>query len=300
VAPQAELAGEPFASRLRERSREVDIVHFDEAEAAAAIGLVAPPALAHIHCLARRDSRVWSPLRRQGRESIEALRAETRARRRARWLLVNSTAVGRALSAAAPRAEVVLAPLTLDPTLYAYPADLNAPTAGLIGTASWPPTANAVERLLRRVWPRVLERRPDAELVLAGKGMERAAFAHLPEHPGVWWRGSVRSATDFIRELGLLLYPLTAGSGTKVKVLEALALGLPVVTTPDGAEGICGRGGMVVEADDDALAAAASMLIGDPKERRAMGEAALRTFNEHHAPVPATAPVVELYERMLA
>ena len=139
------------------------------------------------------------------------------------------------------------------------------------------------------MWPRVLERRPDARLLLAGFGMEREAFAHLPDLPGVEWRGTVPSATDFLRELGVLLYPLGRGSGAKIKVLEALALGVPVVTTPDGAEGIGGRGGLVVDIDDGALAdATVALLARRRRAPQAAGDAAYATFADHHAPLPAT------------
>jgi glycosyltransferase involved in cell wall biosynthesis len=130
--------------------------------------------------------------------------------------------------------------------------------------------------------------------------MERSAFPHLPEHPGVEWRGRVPSATDFLRELGTLLYPLTAGSGVKVKVLEALALGIPVVTTPDGAEGLGARGGVTVESDDRPIVETTVALFDSFEARRQGGEAAYRTFVDHHTPAVTAAPVVELYERMLA
>lgn len=300
VAPMSGLAGEPFASRLRERAREVDLVHFVEAESAAGIDLVSRPALVQLHCLTRRDPRVWNPLRQQGRESIELLRAETRARRSARWLLVNSAEVGEPLAAVAPQAEVVVAPVALDPSHYLPRATLESAVVGLIGTARWPPTRRAVERLLTRVWPLVLELRPQAKLLLAGNGMERAEFDHLPAVPGVEWRGRVPSSVDFLRELGVMLYPLTAGSGVKVKVLEALALGIPVVTTPEGAEGLGSRGGVTVETDDRRLAAAVVALGDDRQARRAAGAAGNQSYLEHHTPAPAAAPVVDLYERMLA
>ncbi len=226
--------------------------------------------------------------------------AERRVRRRARWLLVNSAEVARHLRSVSPSSEVALAPLALDPASYAPSATLDSSAAGLIGSAAWPPTANAVERLLREVWPLVLRRKPDARLVLAGFGMEQSRFSHLPQPHGVEWRGTVDSAPDFLRELGLLLYPLTAGSGAKVKVLEALAIGLPVVTTANGAEGIVGDGGITIAGDDGALVNAAVRLIESPHERKAAGSAAQRSFAEHHTPEPAAAPVVSLYERMLA
>ncbi|HEV7943975.1 MAG TPA: glycosyltransferase [Solirubrobacteraceae bacterium] len=298
--PHGELTREPFATHLRSRAREADVVHFLEIEPASAIGLVDRPALVQLHCLANLDPRVWNPLRTEGRTSIELLMAERRVRRRARWLLVNSADVAGHLRSAAPNSEVVLAPLSLDSGSYTPSATLDSSAAGLIGSAAWPPTANAVERLLREVWPLVLQRSPDARLVLAGFGMEQVRFSHLPQLRGVEWRGAVDSASDFLRELGLLLYPLTAGSGAKVKVLEALAIGLPVVTTARGAEGIVGDGGITVAGDDDALVKAAVRLIGSPHERRAAGSAALRSFEEHHTPGPAAVPVVNLYEQMLA
>ncbi|HZV73090.1 MAG TPA: glycosyltransferase [Conexibacter sp.] len=298
--PHAVLTTTTFAPLVRERAREADVVHFVELAAASLIPFVDRPAVAQIHCLTRRDRDIRPLWTSDGRVAHELLRAERRVFGEARWLLANSREVAEPLARLAPRAHVAVAPLPLDPATYAPRADLAAPVAGLIGMAEWPPTANAVERLLTRVWPRVLEHRPGARLLLAGVGMEHAAFSHLPDLPGVEWRGTVDSATAFLRELGVLLYPLDRGSGAKIKVLEALALGVPVVTTPDGAEGIGGRGGLVVESADDALAAATADLLGDDAARMAAGAAAYDTFTEHHAPLPATIPVLELYEQMAA
>lgn len=296
--PYGLLPTTSFGPLVRERARDADVVHLVELASASLIPLVDRPAVAQIHCLTRRDRDIRPPWTSDGRTALELLRAERRLVRQARWVLVNSREVADPLARMAPGVDVAVAPLPLDPAVYAPRAPLDAPVAGLIGTAVWPPTANAVERLLTSVWPRVLERRPDARLLLAGFGMERAAFPQLPDLPGVEWRGTVPSATAFLRELGVLLYPLGRGSGAKIKVLEALALGVPVVTTPDGAEGIGGRGGLVVEVDDGALADATATLLGDAAARSAAGDAAYATFADHHAPLPATAPVLELYERM--
>jgi glycosyltransferase involved in cell wall biosynthesis len=300
VSPLGTLTDGPFAEGLRERARDADVVHFFELETAAAIDVVDRPAVAQLDCLTRRDPRSWNPLRAQGRRSIELLRGELDVRRRARWLLVSSEEIREQLAGAMPRAEVVVAPLALDPSHYKPGATLDSAVAGLIGMARWPPTANAVERLLTRVWPLVLERRPEAKLLLAGDGMERSAFSQLPDLPGVEWRGRVSSAAEFLRELGVLLYPLGAGSGLKVKVLEALALGIPVVTTPDGAEGLGARGGVAVESEDARIALTTVALLEDLGVRRAAGAEAHKTFLLYHTPAIASAAVVELYQRMLS
>lgn len=298
--PNGLLRRGPFAARLTELAKEVDLVHFVEPQAAVAMGLVDRPALAQIHFLTRRDREIKWSWRRDTRTAIELLRAERRVFKQADWLLANSAEVADGLAAAAPHAKIAVAPLALDPAFYTPRASVEAPVVGLIGTARWPPTRHAVERLLSRVWPLVREQRPEATLLLAGQGMDRDAFAHLPQWPGVQWLGRVASATDFLRDVGTVLYPLTEGSGVKVKVLEALALGIPVVTTPAGAEGLGGLGGVAVEREDRALAMATLKLLEDPAARRTAAEAAHRTFVDHHTPLPAAAPVVELYERMLA
>ncbi len=297
--PLGDLSRGPFAAALRAHASHADIVHFVEAEAAQAIRLVDRPAVVQLNCLTLRDRAIGRPWRGEDRTSIELLRAELRARRRARWLLASSMEIAERLAAHARRAQVAFAPLSLDPSHYQPAASLEQPVAGLIGTANWPPTANAVRRLLTRVWPLVHRRNPAARLLLAGKGMEAAAFG-LGEVPGVQWRGEVPSATAFLGELGVLLYPLSAGSGLKVKVLEAMALGVPVVSTPDGAEGLVARDGIYVANDDRAIADAAVALLGDRDARRAAGALARENFVRHHTPEPAAGPVVELYRRILA
>ncbi|HSZ05114.1 MAG TPA: glycosyltransferase [Solirubrobacteraceae bacterium] len=298
--PAGGLRHGPFAQRLRERARAADVVHMVELHAALAARELDRPTVVQLHCLTGRDREIRGPWTREDRVSLELARAERKVRRRASWMLVNSTEVADELALETPHARVSVAPLALDPAHYGERASLEQPVAGLIGTARWPPTANAVRRLLARVWPLVLERRPSARLILAGAGMEASAFGALAELPGVEWRGRVSSATDFLRELGILLYPLTAGSGAKVKVLEALALGLPVVTTTEGAEGLSDRAGVVVEEDDARIAAAALTLLDDADARRAAGARAHENFMANHTPAAAAAPVVELYERMVA
>jgi glycosyltransferase involved in cell wall biosynthesis len=300
VRPGGRLARGEFALRVRELSAQADVVHFVEPQAAAALAHARAPALTQLHFYTRRDRSVGAPWRREGRDAIELLRAERRICRDAHWLLANSSEVAAELASHAPNARISVAPLALDGRYYSPRATLESATAGLIGTASWPPTAKAVERLLLEVWPLVHEHRPRARLLLAGEGMERSRFSHLPDCPGVEWHGRVPSAAEFLRELGLLVYPLTAGSGVKVKVLEALALGVPVVTTPDGAEGLGGGGGVTVESDNSRIVEAVLALLDEHGARQEIGNAAYQTFTAYHTPKVAAIPVVQLYERMLA
>jgi len=299
LAPRSRLRSGQFAARLSELSHEADVVHFIEATAAIGAAAVQRPAVSQLDCLTRLDPRSWNPLRAAGRDSIELLRAERRVLRDSRRLLVNSEELARATHAMSRDTEVSIAPLALEPSHYTPRAQLQEPLAGMIGWASWPPTKAAVERLLGSVWPRVLRLRPGSQLALAGVGMEASSFPHLAGVQGVQWHGFVPSATGFLRELGVMLYPLSRGSGTKVKVLEALALGIPVVTTARGREGVAGDAGIFTESEDELLARATAALLDDREARIRAGQEANESFMRGHTPVQAGAAVRDLYERML-
>jgi glycosyltransferase involved in cell wall biosynthesis len=116
--------------------------------------------------------------------------------------------------------------------------------------------------------------------------------------PGVELLGEVQSSREFLRGLSVLVFPLERGSGMKVKVLESMASGVPVVTTAAGAEGVEANSGVIVEAGDEELAAAAARLLLDPVERRERGAAARSTFERLYSPKPATEPLLDLYDRL--
>jgi glycosyltransferase involved in cell wall biosynthesis len=291
--PRGELGRGPFAERVREAARAVDLVHLEETETLWAGDGLTMPSVLHVHYLVLRDRPLAGPWRREGRELLELALAERAAVRRYPHLVASSPLVAAELLRRAPRADVTVAPLTLDPAHY-EPAPLDAPVAGLIGTAAWPPTAAAATRLVRDVWPLVRRAAPGVRLRIAGRGMD----ALLRGAEGVEVVGSVPSARDFFGRLSVLLFPLGRGSGMKVKTLEALASGVPVVTTAQGAEGIEAGEGAVVAEEDEALAAGAAAILLDESERRERGQAAREAFEHRYSPRPATAPLVELYRRL--
>jgi glycosyltransferase involved in cell wall biosynthesis len=296
--PRGELGRGAFAARIREAALDADVLHLEEVETTWAAEGVEVRSVLHMHYLVRRDRTLGPPWSEQFRVVLEFALAERAARRRHRYLVASSPLVAAELRAAAGTAEVVLAPLSLDPRHYA-PAPLDGPpTAGLIGTAAWPPTEQAVRRLVRRIWPLVRRRVPEARLVVAGRGT--ASLSGPASAPGIDFVGEVPSAPGFFSGLSLLLFPLERGSGMKVKVLESIASGLPVVTTPAGAEGIDAGDGIAVESEDERLAAAAAQILSDDYERRERGAAARAAFERRYSPRPATEPLVGLYERMAA
>ncbi len=292
--PRGELARGAFLARVRELAGDADVLHLEETETAWCDLGVVTPSLVHLHYRARVDRSYGPPWRRQFRDVLEFAAAERAAIRRHRHLVASSPLVAASIRSEAPEADVTLAPLSLDASYY-EPAPLERPLAGIIGTAAWPPTAAAMRELVERIWPLVRRRVPEAKLVVAGRGVEHLGLADFAD---VELAGSVPSAREFMSGLGVLLFPLERGSGVKVKVLEAIAAGVPVVTTPAGAEGIEAPGGVFVHTEPDDLARAAAALLEDEDRRREAGAAARAAFEQRYAPEPATAPLVELYRRL--
>lgn len=294
VRPMGALSFGDFANAVEEASRSADVVHLEEIDTAELTPRSGIPTFAHLHYLIQKDVPWGAPWQPTFRRVLEHVLAERRAATRHRRLIANSRPVADALRRLAPRAEIVVAPLALDP-MYYTPASLDGPpVAGLIGTASWEPTAASTRRLVERIWPRVRRVVPEAKLMIAGRGMDSLG---IPEGEGVTVVGAVPSSAAFLRSLSLMLYPIERGSGMKVKVLEALATGLPVVTTDAGAEGVDPSAGIVVENEDEPFASAAVEVLIDEAERKQRGALARAAFLERYSPKPATEPIVDAYRR---
>ena len=144
---------------------------------------------------------------------------------------------------------------------------------GFIGSLDFRPNQVAVRWILDELWPRVVELQPDARLSIAGSS------------PPQWLRrrgiGEVGSAEEFMRRAAVFIAPLFAGGGMRIKVLEAMALGKPVVATTIGAGGIdCSD---IVIADDAAsFADAVVRLLRDPVLAARIGSAARACVAERY------------------
>lgn len=109
-------------------------------------------------------------------------------------------------------------------------------TAAFIGALDWLPNRKGIEVFLQEAWPIVRGAIPEATLHLAGRHAPEGWSDSLPE--GVVWHGEVENAHAYMQQYAVSIVPLWAGSGLKIKVVEAIAAAIPVVTTPIGAEGL--------------------------------------------------------------
>jgi glycosyltransferase involved in cell wall biosynthesis len=196
-----------------------------------------------------------------------------------------------------PRANYRVIPFALDLTLYELQPTPRDPVLGLIGSMHWIPSRSAAERLITRIWPLVKKRVPNARLLIAGWNAKKYLGKYMPADD-VTLKDSVAHPTDFFSKVSAMVYAPSRGSGMKIKVLESMAYGVPVVTTWEGVEGIEYENGVhcYVEETDDAIAARTALLLTDQAQREQMRKAARRLLEDRYSPEPVIARMLEAYE----
>jgi len=199
------------------------------------------------------DSELMSRYRRHGdsvarrlyaAQTVPKIRAAERALlRRATAHLAVSECDRHALLEIEPRANVFVVENGVD---VEFLAKLAGPDPGegdprrfrvlFVGAMDYHANVEAVERFAREVWPLVRER-PGLVFTIVGRS-PAASVRALAEMPDVEVTGTVADVRPFYREALVQVVPLRIGGGTRLKILESMAAGVPVVTTALGAEGL--------------------------------------------------------------
>ena len=126
-----------------------------------------------------------------------------------------------------------------------------------LGSLDWRPNLDGVRQLLDEIFPKVVAAEPRAKLVIVGRKPPASLKNEIAGRAGVELHADVPDVRLFLRGAGMLAVPLRIGGGSRLKILEALAAGAPVVTTTVGVEGLRLTSAHVTIADgSDAFAAA--------------------------------------------
>jgi glycosyltransferase involved in cell wall biosynthesis len=166
-------------------------------------------------------------------------------------------------------ARLTVAPICVDPVeMPVIPRATGGPPTILhLGTMFWPPNAHGVLWFSREVLPLVRQAVPDVRFVVVGKNPPREV-RELAADTRVEVAGYVADPSPYLAAADAFIVPLAAGGGMRVKIVEAWARGLPVVSTVTGAEGIAAEDGrdILLTGDRDAhgFARAVIRVLTDP------------------------------------
>ncbi len=197
---------------------------------------------------------------------------------------------------------VVPIPNGVDCRAFPFATDGRAPGSILfVGFFRHEPNVEAVRYFCRAVLPRVRARIPHARFRVVG-AYPPEVIRRLADDPAIEVTGRVDDIAAYYRSSAVFVAPVLHGSGTRLKILEAMASGCPVVSTTIGAEGLGTRSGveLVLADSPDAMADAIIRLLEDPEESTALARRARAHVEAHFEWDIVAADLVRVYETALA
>lgn len=201
------------------------------------------------------------------------------------------------------RTAVHTVPLGIDFDFYPFAESRQVnpqPIVGLIGGFQWGPSYSAAERLITRLWPEIKQRVPNAKLQIVGRDA-KPALAKFVDTPGLEIHSDVPDTLPYFNRTDVMLYAPMAGSGMKVKVMEAFALGTPVVTNAEGAEGLpaCDRVHAGICEDDRGSIDRTVEILTNPALAQQLRLNARKLLEEHCSPAVTVSQIERVYQEIV-
>lgn len=203
----------------------------------------------------------------------------------------------------APAVPGVVIPFGIDMENYELEDDYIAsdkPSLCHIGSMNWSPNMEGIEWFLDDVWPLIHEAHPELQFTVAGHGTPDKLLQR--QDPNVQFVGAVPSANEFMLDHDMMIVPLLSGSGVRVKIVEAMALGRVVITTSVGAEGLAVENGkhLFIADTPEEFLSVIDKCIQTPDLCSIISENARDFISMHHNNELITQKLLEFYQQVLA
>jgi len=254
-----------------------DVIHVDTIGLAPYLSLVPQvPAILNHHniesqMMARRAERSSNtPVRFVFQWQARLLRAlERRWAPAARRNLVVSELDEERLVATVNGAVVDVVPNGVDTDYFKSPRErsvIRPRSMVFVGALNWYPNRSAMQWFLAEIFPLIRDRHPDATITIVGSNPSAGSDEFVENISGVTFPGEVPDIRPFVSRSAVYVCPMLEGGGTRLKILDALAQGIPLVATRVAVEGIPAQNGHEALLADDArsFADAVCSLFDDP------------------------------------
>lgn len=174
-------------------------------------------------------------------------------------------------------------PFGVDPDKYSPDhSSRDTNTVFHLGSMDWKPNQEGIEWFLEKVWPLVTKQNSEIILHLAGRNMPEWLVNYTGNQVVI--DGEVENALDYIKSKNIMVVPLMSGGGMRVKMVEALALEKPVVSTPIGANGVHVENGLsaIIASQPLEMAKAILALAEDQAKADEMGRFGRKLIDEQY------------------
>ena len=175
---------------------------------------------------------------------------------------------------------------------------LEFPSLFHIGALDWAPNQEGLIWFFNHCWPKIHQENPDLKFYLAGRNAPEW-FERIIKLDGVEYLGEINDAYDFINSKAVMVVPLFSGSGMRIKIIEGMALGKPIVTTDIGTEGIPTENGknILIANEADRFTEAITQLINDRDLSNRIGKSAIGFIQEKFDNLSQAEALVEFYKQ---
>lgn len=165
-----------------------------------------------------------------------------------------------------------------------------------LGSMNWSPNVEGIEWFLDEVWPEIHAAHPALTFTLAGHDIPERLKQR--QDPNVEVLGAVPNANEFMMDYDIMVVPLLSGSGIRIKIVEAMALGRVVITTSIGAEGLDVQDGkhLFIANTPEEFVAVINKCVAMPDLCSIISENAQHYISVHHNNAVIAQKIVDFYQ----
>jgi len=197
-------------------------------------------------------------------------------------------------------APVFTSPTGIETTRLRDEASALKNRVGFIGSLDWVPNIDGLVWFVKEVWPDVINEMPDAWLHIAGRNADRKTLKKLSGR-NIEFHGEVDNAMTFTRSMTVMIAPLFSGSGMRIKIIESMEAGIPVVASPTAVKGLPmeDRKEIMIASDRNAFSKAITELLKNDILANKIASNAVNRLKADFDNNKITSGLIEFYKTMV-